>query len=80
MSVSDSTINRITDKILPIAKGWQQPLESIYTVIFLDAICYHIRSEGQIVKMAVYITIGVDLDGRKDVLGMWSGENESAKF
>ena len=79
ISVSDSTVSRITDKILPIAKEWQQrPLESIYAVIFLDAIHYHVRSEGQIVKKAVYIAIGVNLDGRKDVLGMWVGENESA--
>ena len=49
-------------------------------MIFLDAIHYHVRSEGQIVKKAVYIAIGIDLDGRKDVLGMWAGENESAKF
>ena len=56
------------------------PLESIYAVVFLDAIHYHVRSEGQIVKKAVYIAIGIDLDGRKDVLGMWVGENESAKF
>ena len=82
LSVSDTTvISRITDKILPVAKEWQQrPLESIYAVVFLDAIHYHVRSEGQIVKKAVYIAIGLDLDGRKDVLGMWVGENESAKF
>lgn len=81
VAVSDTTVSRITDKILPIAKEWQQrPLESIYAVVFLDAIHYRVRSEGQIVKKAVYIAIGVDLDGRKDVLGMWVGENESAKF
>ena len=81
ISVSDSTVSRITDKILPVAKEWQQrPLEPIYAVVFLDAIHYHVRSEGQIVKKAVYIAIGVNLDGRKDVLGMWVGENESAKF
>lgn len=81
VEVSDMTVSRITDKILPIAKEWQQrPLESIYTVVFMDAIHYHVRSEGQIVKKAVYIAIGIDLDGRKDVLGMWVGENESAKY
>lgn len=81
ISVSDTTVSRITDKILPIAKEWQQrPLEAIYAVVFLDAIHYHVRSEGQIVKKAVYIALGVDLDGKKDVLGMWVGENESAKF
>ena len=81
VEVSDTTVSRITDKILPIAKEWQQrPLESIYAVVFMDAIHYHVRSEGQIVKKAVYIAIGIDLDGRKDVLGMWVGENESAKY
>lgn len=81
VSVSDSTVSRTTDKILPIAKEWQQrPLENIYAVVFLDAIHYHVRSEGQIVKKAVYIAIGIDMDGHKDVLGMWVGENESAKF
>ena len=81
VEVSDSTVSRITDKILPIAKEWQQrPLEAVYAVVFLDAIHYHVRSEGQIVKKAVYIAIGINLDGRKDVLGMWVGENESAKF
>lgn len=72
-SVADSTVSRITDKILPITKEWQQrSLESIYAGMFLDAIHYHVRSEGQIVKKAVYIAIGVNLDGRKDALGMWS--------
>lgn len=81
LDVSDTTISRITDKILPIVREWQQrPLESIYAVVFMDAIHYHVRSEGQIVKKAVYIAIGINLDGRKDVLGMWVGENESAKF
>ena len=81
IDVSDTTVSRITDKILPAAKEWQQrPLESIYAVVFMDAIHYHVRSEGQIVKKAVYIAIGIDLDGKKDVLGMWVGENESAKY
>lgn len=81
LEVSDTTVSRITDKILPVAKEWQQrPLESVYAVVFLDAIHYHVRSEGQIIKKAVYIAIGVSLDGKKDVLGMWVGENESAKY
>ena len=81
IEVSDTTVSRITDKILPVAKEWQQrPLESIYAVVFLDAIHYHVRSEGQVITKAVYIAIGINLDGRKSVLGMWVGENESAKF
>ena len=81
IEVSDTTVSRITDKILPIAREWQQrPLEAIYAVVFMDAIHYNVRSEGRIIKKAVYIAIGINLDGRKDVLGMWVGENESAKF
>lgn len=81
LEVSDSTISRVTDKILPVVKEWQQrPLESIYAVVFMDAIHYHVRSEGRIVKKAVYIAIGINLDGRKEVLGMYVGENESAKY
>lgn len=79
--ISDSTISRITDKILPIVREWQErPLEEIYAVVFMDAIHYHVRHEGRIVKRAVYIAIGIDMTGRKDVLGMYVGENESAKF
>lgn len=81
IDVSDSTISRITDKVLPIVKEWQErPLEEIYAVVYLDAIHFHVRSEGRIVKKAVYIALGLDLDGRRDVLGMYVGENESAKF
>lgn len=81
LEISDTTVSRITDKVLPAAKEWQQrPLESIYAVVFLDTIHYHVRSEGHIVKKAVYIAIGINMDGKKDVLGMWVGENESAKF
>ena len=81
IEVSDSLVSRITDKILPVVKEWQQrPLESVYAVVFMDAIHYHVRCEGRIVKKAVYIAIGIDMDGKKDVLGMWVGENESAKF
>jgi putative transposase len=81
LSVSDTTISRVTDKILPVVKEWQvRPLESIYAIVFLDAIHFHVRSEGQIVKKAVYIAIGIQMDGIRDVLGMWVGENESAKF
>ena len=81
IDISDSTISRITDKILPVVKEWQErPLEEIYAVVFMDAIHYHVRHEGRIVKRAVYIAIGIDMNGQKDVLGMYVGQNESAKF
>ena len=81
LEISDSAISRITDKILPVVREWQaRPLAGIYAVVYLDAIHFHVRAEGQIVKKAVYIAIGLDMDGRRDVLGMYIGENESAKF
>ncbi len=81
LDISDSTISRITDKILPIVKEWQErSLEEIYAVVFMGAIHYHVRNEGRIVKRAVYIAIGIDMEGHKDVLGMYVGQNDSAKF
>ncbi len=81
LDISDSTISRVTDKILPIVKEWQErPLEEVYAVVYMDAIHYHVRSEGRVIKKAVYIALGIDMDGKRDVLGMYVGENESAKF
>jgi len=81
IEMSDSTISRITDKVLPLVKDWQsRPLEALYAVVFMDAIHFHVRSEGRIIKKAVYIAIGINMEGFRDVLGMWIGENESAKF
>ncbi|WP_442859719.1 IS256 family transposase [Anaerovorax sp. IOR16] len=81
IDISDSTISRVTDKIIPIVKEWQErPLEEVYAVVFMDAIHFHVRSEGRIRKKAVYIALGIDMNGRKDVLGMYVGENENAKF
>ena len=81
IDISDSTISRITDKVMPLVKEWQErPLAEVYAVVFMDAIHYHVRSEGRVVKRAVYIAIGINMDGHKDVLGMYVGENESAKY
>ena len=67
IDISDSTISRITDKILPIVKEWQErPLDEVYAVVFMDAIHYHVRSEGRIVKRAVYIALGIDMNGLKN--------------
>jgi transposase-like protein len=82
LDVSDSTVSRITDKILPIVREWQQrPLESVYAVVFMDGMFFHVRSEGAISKKAVYIAIGIRTDGIREVMGMWIGEKgESAKY
>lgn len=60
MNISGSTISQITDKILPVVKEWQErPLEEVYAVVFMDAIHYYVRSEGCIVKRAVYIALAL---------------------
>lgn len=81
VEISDSSISRLTDKIMPIIKEWQErPLEEIYAVVYMDAIHFHVRSEGRIIKKAVYIALGIDLEGHKDVLGMYVGEKWNSKY
>ena len=81
IEASAEMVSKITDRVLPEAKAWQsRPLESKYIVMFLDAIHYHVKDEGQVVKKAVYIAIGIRLDGMKEVMGMYIGGNESAKY
>ncbi len=71
----------MTDRILPVAKEWQnRPLSKKYAIVFMDAIHYNVRQDNATVKKAVYIAIGIRLDGVKEVLGMWVGGNESAKY
>ena len=72
VDVSPTLISNVTNKLMPMIKEWQnRPLESIYAAVFLDAIHYKVRQEGAIVNKAAYMVIGIDLEGRKDVLGMW---------
>jgi putative transposase len=81
ISVSPTFVSGVTDKVMPLVREWQsRPLSDVYAVVFLDAIHYKVRSEGAITSRAAYMAIGIDLDGQKDVLGMWIGESESAKF
>ena len=81
VEASAEMISHMTDRILPIAKEWQnRPLEKKYAVVFMDAIHFHVRQDNQTVKKAVYIAIGIRLTGTKEVLGMWIGGNESAKY
>ena len=81
VEVSPTLISNITDKLLPLIKEWQnRPLQTVYAAVFLDAIHYKVKQEGRVVNKASYMVIGIDLEGCKDVLGMWVGENESSKF
>ena len=81
IDVSPSMISKITDKIIPEIREWQsRQLEDVYPIIFMDAIHYSVRKDGVVVKKAVYLAIGIDKEGRKEVLGFWIGENESSKY
>lgn len=81
IEVDATRVSKITDKILPVIREWQnRPLESVYAMVMLDAIHYKVREDRIVVKKAVYIGIGTDLEGKKDVLGIWIGATESAKY
>lgn len=81
IDIDDTKVSRITDKVLPVLREWQaRPLESIYAMVMLDAIHIKVREDGAVVKKAVYIAIGTDVEGYKDVLGIWLGATEGAKF
>ena len=81
IEVYSTMVSNITDQILPKIKEWQnRPLESIYPICFVDAVHFSVREESSVVKKADYIVLGINEYGEKDVLGIWIGENESAKF
>ena len=78
---SEGFISDVTDKILPEIEEWQnRPLSEIYPVLFIDAIHYSVRDNGVIRKLAAYVILGISLDGRKEVLTIEIGENESSKY
>ena len=79
--VSAEMVSKITDKILPEIEEWQKrPLDGIYPIVFIDAIHFSVKSDGIVTKKAVYIVPAVNMDGIKDVIGIYVGENESSKF
>lgn len=80
VEVSKDTITRITDKILPEILAWQsRPIDDIYPIIFVDGIRFKVREDGKYSEKSVYIVMGINIDGFKDILGFWIGESESAK-
>ena len=81
VEVSPATISRVTDKVIPLLEEWRtRPLESVYPFVFMDAIHYKVREEGRVITKAVYGIIAVNQEGYRDVLGLYIGQNESAKF
>ena len=81
LDVSATLISKITDKIVPEIREWQsRTLKSLYAIMFFDAIHYPVRTDGIVKQRAVYIAIGIDMEGKRDVAGLWIGEAESSKF
>lgn len=81
LRISNGTLSAITDKIIPIVKEWQaRPLENVYPIVWLDAIHYKIKENGKVISKAVYTILGVNIEGRKEVLGLYISENEGANF
>jgi putative transposase len=80
-ALSDSELTAITDKVIPAMREWQnRPLESLYGLVWLDGIYYKVRHEGKVVTRVLYSVIGLTLSGKKQVLGIYTAESESAKF
>jgi transposase-like protein len=81
MSISATTLSQITDRIIPDIKLWQnRPLEAVYPIVFLDAMHYKVRDEGKMTSRAIYNIIGINVEGKKDLLGIYVSENEGANF
>ncbi|WP_375563341.1 IS256 family transposase [Bernardetia sp. OM2101] len=80
-SVSTSTISRITDKVVEDSIAWRnRPLEALYLIVWLDGIIFKVRQGSKVINKTMYIAVGLRTDGRKEVLGLWLGKNESSSF
>jgi putative transposase len=81
VEVSPTLISNVTDAVLEEVKTWQnRPLEELYPIVYLDALTVKVRDEGHIQNKAIYVVLGLNLEGQKEVLGLWVAQNEGAKF
>jgi len=81
IDVSAEMVSRITDKVIPLAREWQnRPLQEVYPLVFLDGIVFDVRQDGQLTKKTAYVVYAINIDGMKEILGIWIGEAESSKF
>jgi transposase-like protein len=79
--VSTSTISRITNAVREEAVAWQnRPLESLYLIVWMDGIMFKVRENSRIINKTIYLAVGLNCEGKKEVLGMWLGKNESSAF
>ncbi len=81
LEISTGQLTAITDKILPVVEQWRsRPLEAVYSFVWLDAVHFKARQDGKVVSKAAYNVLAVDLQGNKDLLGIYIGDAESARF
>jgi putative transposase len=81
VEVSPALISKVTDAVIEEVRGWQsRPLDALYPVVYLDALVVKMRDNGRVENRAVYVAIGIPLNGQKEVLGLWTSANEGAKF
>jgi putative transposase len=81
VDVSPEMVTKITDKVLPIAKEWQnRPLNPLYPITYLDGMVFNVAQDGVVVKKTAYLVFGISIEGMKEILGIWVGEAESSKF
>jgi putative transposase len=81
VDVSPTLISNVTDAVLEEVRAWQgRPLDPLYPIVYLDALVIKMRDNGQVQNRAVYVAIGITMEGRKEVLGLWTSANEGAKF
>ena len=81
VELSPTMISNITDSILEEIEEWQRrPLKEVYPIVFIDAVHFNVKEENMVVKKAAYVILGINSDGFKEVIGIWIGENESAKY
>ncbi len=81
VEISPDLVTKISEKIMPEVTAWQnRPLEAVYPFIFMDAIHYKVREDHRYVTKAAYVVLGITMDDRKDILGVWIGGHESSKF
>ena len=81
VEVSPTLISNVTDAVIEEVKAWQtRPLDAIYPIAYLDALVVKMRADGRVENRAVYVAIGINLEGQKEVLGLWTSANEGAKF
>ena len=81
VEISPELVSKISEKIMPEVSDWQnRPLEEVYPFVFMDAIHYKVKEDHRYITKAAYVVLGINMEGGKDILGIWIGENEGAKF